>query len=300
MTDIIEKKISLEEKRRRLIVLLGPKVLSFFSTEDNPIPSATLLRKDCRIQSENTCTNQCVWNAGTSKCKIHVEELYKGINLAKLLMLRLFDEILRYSIKRTQIFNNKISRLVFLDEPMYVGDKKDQYVVPENSLGWFELLRHSWTIKGFEIPKHFEEISATEAPVRIKTQQHVQPLSIELVAYLNPDDPKVKKLKYYEISNTASLEPIINYLGMRGTQQGATFTQKQLYNIMIEKKASVAQVELLTDTPPPPMKQYYLKGKDTRPFYIFVITPTGSGMLVKGDKPLPLNYEDVPEIFIPQ
>lgn len=302
MSDVIEYNTkNLDEKRRRLIVLLGPTVLSFFSTTAAKTPIVSLLRKDCSaIKLEESCTHMCVWNSDSSKCKIHAELSYKGVNLPNLLMLRLFDEILRYSIKRKQIFTNKISRLVFLDTPVYTGEDGDQYVVPENSLGWFELLRHSWTTKGFELSKHFEEISSTETTVRVKGDVRLQELPLELRAFLNPEDPKVSKLKYYEISKGSSLEPLMNYLGMRGVQEGATFSEKQLFNIMLVKKSSVAQVDLLTDTPPRPIIQYYPKSKDSMPFYIFVITPTGSGLLVKGTRPLPLNYEDVPDIFIRQ
>jgi len=299
---IFNSTISLNNKRKRLLVLFGSLIQNWFSTETSETPYTSLLRKDCLVQSEDTCSDKCVFTS-QGKCKIHVTEKYKDVNLANLLMFRLFDELLRYAEKRKEIFKNEVSKLVFLDKPIRIGD---QYILPEDSIEWSEFLRFAWAQDTTDKPKFFEELSreiSSSEFVEMPEEETVIELPNYLKAILGPENTKTKSLKYYELTKDTNLNPVLDYLDLvaEEVQYSNTpyFSQATLYQIGIRKKSSIIMINL-TKTDFDINQDISFAGKkniEIKNIYIIVISPTSSGLLVKNNKLEPLRFDDLPTII---
>ena len=300
---IFNSTISFNDKRRRLIVLFSSLIQSWFSTETNESKHQSLLRKDCELQSKETCNDKCVFTK-QGKCKLHISEKFKDINLANYLMLKLFDELIRYAEKRREIFENEISKLVFLDKPIRIGD---QYILPENTIEWSDFLRFSWSEDVSETPHFYEEFSSS--PEFIEGPEDVSELlelPISLKTVLNPNDPKTNLLKYYEITDEKDLTDILEeldidsrYVGYR--PENVVFDRETLTKMYRIKKAAFIQINLLT-------KDFIIKQNITavgfknaeiKKIYVIVITQHSSGFIIKNSNDISLRIDDLPEILKP-
>ena len=295
--DIIFKNISLNEKRRRFIVLFGKEVLSWFSNETNKSKEVSFIRKDCIIQSESSCNDKCVFTSD-KKCKIHLpmEE-----NLGYILMLRLFDEIIRSTQKRSEIFKNEISKLVFINKAIHVGEKKDQYIIPENTLEWSDLLRFDWLKNKLEAPKYFEEMYRYQ-PIGDITK--IKELSNEIKAILNPEDPNTKNLKYYEVTNEKNLLPILEILHISPEKikyngESGFFNLMEIGTIasILSKtnklfiQINAINIDNITISP--------ILGKnfEIKNIYVMLTTQEGSGFIINNNKLNTIPYTELPEII---
>ena len=296
---ILNNDLTLNDKLKRLILLFGNLIQSWFTDEAIINTTPSVLIKDCIIQAENKCSDKCVWTSD-SKCKIHVNEKYKNVNLSNLLMFRLFDELIRYAEKRKEIFENKISKLVFFKKAITIGD---EYIVPENTLDWSNFLRGDTSHLGDESPRFHEEFSSDNEVLAEKEEDdEIFSLPEYLQEYLNINDPKTNKLQYYEITDGTSMEPILKYFSLTNVEikyDGVTdhFEADQTRRIGQKKGAYILQIN--TNKEP-----YNLKSPATltqgAPIYIILITPTGSGFIIKNNKKGPLHYNDLPNILLPK
>ncbi len=156
------------EKRKRLYIYLSSYLLSWFYTDKEKWEQqTTLLRKDCRlIDSEDKCTGTCHWKKeesdNTGKCLLHVSEKIslndqKEVYTPELFTKRIVDELVRFPYKRKQLFKKgEITKVSTIVEPIHIGD---QYIIPEGSPSWANLLRLEWTKQTPEKPKYYEEMS---------------------------------------------------------------------------------------------------------------------------------------------
>ena len=165
------RKLTLNDKRKRMMVLFGTEIQSWLSNEKTE-STFSFIRNDCTVQSKEMCQGYCVWTS-ENKCKLHVPEK-KDYNVGILLIARLMDEILRFTEKRRELFENDLVRLVFFKKPIRIGD---QYIVPENTLEWSDILRVIWSDSISEKPKFFEEISNMEEFKTRKSSSYPSPLS---------------------------------------------------------------------------------------------------------------------------
>ena len=70
---------------------------------------------------------------------------------------RVVDELVRFPARRKQLMSKgKISKLSTIIQPIRKGD---QYIIPESSPTWTNLLRLDWTIQLSEQPQYYEEMS---------------------------------------------------------------------------------------------------------------------------------------------
>lgn len=296
--DIIERDdLTLNEKRKRMIVLLGNLVMSWFSTREQDDSQISVLRKDCTIQSKSTCSDKCVW-LEDSGCKIHVKEKYKKVNMATLLMLRLFDEILRFSEQRKQIFENEISRLVLLNEPIFI---KDQYILPENSLEWSELLRSESFVRQSEASRFFEEFSSKHVAEKEESDELFDiPDNVKSFLQISQDSD----LKFLIVSNEKSLSPVLSYMGVddkdiKYNGKNNTFETLELVKLGqdLQVNSFVIQINALQE-------QLSIKRlstiNDKKPIIILLITNEGNGFIVKNTSSYKLQYSEVPVILLPQ
>lgn len=162
---IYDRRLLLFEKRKRLEILLASEVESWLAERDEDAPrQASLLRVDCRLRDESSCDGACEWRSaaeGTEgRCLIHVPEtspiegtLASG---GRVLLLRLIDELIRYAGKRKELFEQRVSQLAVLENPIKV---RDELIVPEKSAMWIELLRMEWARDTREEARYLEEMT---------------------------------------------------------------------------------------------------------------------------------------------
>ena len=163
------------ERRKRMYILISSTLLSwFYSDADHQWSKAgpvTFLRKDCRlIGNPNSCTGTCYWkeeeNGG--KCLLHVNDTTtlhdttgeRKVSTAELFTKRIIDELVRFPARRKQLLKkNEISKITRTIKPIRNGN---QYIIPESSIAWTNLLRLDWAKQMAEEPKYYEEMSGTE------------------------------------------------------------------------------------------------------------------------------------------
>jgi len=159
--------ISLNEKRKRLLIMFGYTVYSWLdSAIPHPKSKPSLKRVDCRLVStEGQCNNRCVWKQEENRCLLHVpekkdpENKEESVDVKTLMIKRIIDELIRFPVKREELLRKKVNTYTKLTQGFRTGkdEKKDQYIVPENSADWFELLRMDWLKDTKEQPRHTEE-----------------------------------------------------------------------------------------------------------------------------------------------
>jgi hypothetical protein len=299
-TDILSKKnkdMSLKEKRRRMMVLFGTEIMSWFSTKETT-SRFSFIRNDCRLLDNKDCGGNCVWSSDGNKCKIHIPEA--EINIGEMLTLRLMDEIIRYSIKRRELFTNRIEKLVFFKNPIQIGE---QYILPENSLEWTDMLRIVWNEKYVEKPRFFEEFSSNKL-IQQKVIQEKRSLSDVLKSYLNPEDPKTNSLLYKEITSKPSIIPILNKIGYTDkdiseiTDTTLLFSTNNLRELRKLKsdKASFIQLNLTTTPVSTEISKVPNKKFPSFPVYVIIIDKQTSGLLVKESSDS-LQFTDLPNVL---
>lgn len=167
---VFAKDLPLFEKRKRLEILLGPTLLEWMDDIDEfRDEQKSLLRVDCRLRTESQCSSQCIWNQSKGKCMIHVPQDDAIVNVPLMLVRRLFEELLRYPERRMQLLEKKVSPLVSLKQALYIDN---QYIVPDSSMAWYDLLRTDLTQQIKERSKFFEEQSSVAtAPVYVPREE---------------------------------------------------------------------------------------------------------------------------------
>ena len=160
--------LPLFEKRQRLYLTIGNIVENWLYQEDYKIkPVESLLRIDCRIQGEDSCSGRCKWKTAeergqsTGQCYLHAPEAGlvggRSVNALKLFTFRLIDELLRFPEKRKQLLETGVPGLIHLTDAVTL--KGNQYIVPERTLAWDDLWRMDWAPKEKEEARYYEEMS---------------------------------------------------------------------------------------------------------------------------------------------
>ncbi len=297
---IIDSKIvPLFERRKRLEILLGPTILSWMDTE-TPAgeQEGSLLRVDCRLRVKASCTSKCVWRQtgeDVGRCYLHSPKQFqlggRLVNGTRLLMLRLIEELLRFPERKEQLLTGNVTTLVSLKEAIRI---KDQYILPEGSLAWQDLLRLDWIQSGKETKLFYEELSrsgkeeeeveeaetatATESPPRLKGT----PLPDRLKEFLGSSDPKLNNLYVLSASVEEGASPLAPFLVPLGTIPGdldidegaTTLTREDVRRLVAKLRRPVVFVDLIFD--PPDVIVYTLskKQKSNIP-YILLLTEDG-------------------------
>jgi len=229
---IFRRDIPLFEKRKRMELILMPIMEEWISESDEDKPrQASLLRVDCFLRPHGECGGVCTWKEDANKCLIHAPKSspVEGTTASggEVLMARLIDELLRYAGKRNQIFEQRVSQLAQIDAPIR---DKDQFIIPEKSATWTELMRSDWAKDISEKPIFLEEMSqaapvateaapvATEAaPVATEATDAVAADAVAAIA--QPEELKVilgeggERLHLYP-SPTGNFTPFLALIGV--------------------------------------------------------------------------------------
>jgi hypothetical protein len=157
-TTMYRTDIPLFEKRKRMEIILASTVESWISESDEDKEGSSLLRVDCTLRSESECSGSCSW-VQDKGCLIHSPTKAPNTTMvpaAHVLLLRLIEELLRFGNRRKQLFDQKVSQLSTLDVAVRKGD---EYIIPEKSAVWTEILRLEWSQEHADAPVYLEEMS---------------------------------------------------------------------------------------------------------------------------------------------
>jgi hypothetical protein len=157
------------EKRKRLYLFLSSELLTWFYPDPNEWDkgAATFLRKDCRlIDRPDACSGSCYWKEEEGKCLLHVpdqiaiREDQGFVSTSELFTKRVIDELVRFPVRRKQLLSKgEISAISGTVQPIRQGD---QYIIPESSPTWTNLLRMEWAKQIPEEVQYYEEMSREE------------------------------------------------------------------------------------------------------------------------------------------
>ena len=181
------------EKRKRLDLLLSSTFLSWFYPDEVwEAPTLSLLRKDCRvIPTEEGCTGSCRWRETPEggKCTLHVPQTTslsergdRSVDTTELFIKRILDELVRFPSRRKELLTKDgISLVTRLTEPIR---ENDQYIIPESSASWLDLMRFDWLRTASEEPRFYEEMSR---PFTEEDQKEVEHLPREWIERFGED-----------------------------------------------------------------------------------------------------------------
>ena len=295
--------IPLFERRKRLEILLGPEVLSWMDTEaPKGEQEASLLRIDCRLRAEASCTAKCVWRQkgeDVGKCYLHAPTDFKlggrRVNGPRLLMLRLIEELLRFPDRKQQLLTGTVPTLASLKDAIRIGD---QYILPEKSAAWYDLLRLDWIETSKETKKFYEEMSRKvpegeeeEEEKEEEKQPLGKPLPKEIEEIFGKDDPRTKKL--FVIAGPPSdrtLNPLLVPLGVSTGDIDVEYDSSTMNREEVKRLAALTRRPILfVDTLFEPAEVYaygLAKGQKSSIPYILIHTEEGPFVVSSSKKSL--------------
>jgi hypothetical protein len=179
------------ERRKRMHLYIGSTISSWLYPDTEKWDTTTsFLRKDCRvINNSASCTGSCVWRANQEEeeedqddrkeepqgtCLLHVPAktpLDKDlmVSTSELFTKRIIDELVRFPNRRKQLLKpNGVSKVSTLLRPIHEGD---QYLIPESSSTWTQLLQLDWNKSVPEMPHYYEEMSREQEEEQEQEQE---------------------------------------------------------------------------------------------------------------------------------
>lgn len=252
---IVSKELPIYEKRKRIEIMIGPTVekwITDMEADDDAPRQMSLLRVDCLGRNKDECNNTCQWMEGEAggKCLIHVRKSKKEgeedehYSAAHILLLRLIDELIRFGNRRREIFEQRVSQLAIIDRPIRVDD---QYILPEKSVAWTEMLRMEWMKTTDETPLYLEEMrreptEADQKPLEPVTEITVLPKTVETI--LGAADPLTARLRVYPSPN-GTFEPFIALFNTTAEAVGLAPGTTELSDDIITKLVKKARLPIV-------------------------------------------------------
>ena len=246
---IFNKNLPEYERRKRLYIFISTELLSWFYPDKDDWESAetSFLRKDCRMtKSPESCTGNCYWRQDNEskeesegKCLLHVKETVEFgdkdngriVSTPELFTKRIIDELVRFPNRRKQLMKKgEISKLSTIIKPIHQGD---QYIIPESSGTWVNLLRLDWATQKLEESQYYEEMSR-DADDADKNSQY-DTLPAELIAIFG-ENSKFRMMIPKTIKNSASHHflPFTGILGVTMEQIGMKENESMQLDNMIQ------------------------------------------------------------------
>jgi len=250
---------------------------------------SSLLRVDCHLRAEASCTGFCKWrqDEGRGKCLLHSpKKAFLGsreVNGTRLLFMRLLEELLRFPERRRQLLQGDVSTLIQTKDAIRVGD---QWILPEGSVAWFDLLRLDWVSSGKEKKKFYEELSS-QPTGRPAYQEEVGPSELlppKLLELLGPEDANTAGVHLYRAA--PSDRPLLPYLAVLGTsptelgmpEDSPTLLADAIKRLVRIVRHPVIQINLTTEPVDIIAYSNRIEQKGGVP-YILVITEDGPAIL---------------------
>jgi len=294
---IFSKEFPIYEKRRRLQIKIAPIVEKWIAEKNEDKPrQISILRKDCTLLAEKDCKGLCSWKTDSGKCLIHVSKpsttTIDGRVQASggsILLLRLIEELIRFGGRRKQIFEGRVSEITVLTGPIR---ENDQYIIPERSYTWTEMLRNDWTKVATDEPVFIEEmVSDTNEIVAPVAVTELTKLPDAVSKILNPSgtDPLADRLRLYP--SPSGIIPLLALLQVTGADIGLVDQKKlddKTMTALVKKSLiPVIQIDLQERDA---SKQIMARRAPRDRFYkyaIFVIKEDGSPNIIVTDPEAP-------------
>jgi hypothetical protein len=312
-------KLPVFEKRKRLEILLGPTILSWMdSSSPKGAQEGSLLRVDCRLATQPSCSRRCVWRQANSetvgRCYLHSpKELTLGgrlVNGPLLLMRRLLEELLRFPQRKQQLLSRSVTTLVSLKEAVKIGQ---QYVLPESSLAWQDLLRLDWVESGKEMKRYYEEISRKESEEEREGEREEESkeealssqepsvvgvvLPEPLQELFGPEDPKTSKLYLLEAKVDETTPPLNPYLVPFGTsaaelgmeEESTVLDAKAVKRFALLTRRPILYIDMVSD--PPDVLAYSPARRLKTPVPYILVSTEGGPRVVSSSKTMLLDVK---------
>jgi hypothetical protein len=288
---VFDSKLPDYEKRKRLEILCG----NFKRREDGEIyeeegwltwmkpteedwdmPSG-LLRKNCRVLDEKSCTGACVWKREEGVCALHVTEeteiRSKGgptmVNTRVLFSRRVIDELVYFPKRRKELLEQRVSKMSVIVAPIREGD---QYIIPERGMSWLSLLRLDWRPQDKEVPLHYEEMASEEGETKGVAEMRLPSDVDALVGSKTP---------YRFWISSEGIKGLATILGVSVKEVGA---EEALMRAYVKKMGrSLGVIDVRTEVP----SIRFVKGSDLKEVPVLVFRKDQMGLLMESDgKPL--------------
>ena len=241
------------EKRKRMFLLIGSTLVKWFYEDEEMWDKgpANFLRKDCNLITQaRSCTGTCVWREEDSKCLLHVHKMTnlgnqedqnesREVSTPLLFTKRVIDELIRFPARRKQIMSHgKISKLSTILQPIRQGD---QYIIPESSPTWTNLLQLEWLQQASEKPRYYEEMSREDED----DKKYEDPVPDELKQMLGEHSPF--HMMDLPVDPVQSLFPLLGILGMTAEELGleegdTTLSIDQMVNYVKTKQLPIGMI----------------------------------------------------------
>jgi hypothetical protein len=133
LTALLQSGLPLYEKRKRGDILLEPFIRSMLAVEQtDKRRTLSLLRVDCLSLPEESCSGACSWSGG--RCLIHAPVRDQATtDPVRIFAARLSDEIMRYSSRRHELFEDDVLTIRTPRGPVRVGNELYIPVQPKTS-----------------------------------------------------------------------------------------------------------------------------------------------------------------------
>ena len=294
---IFSKEYPLYEKRRRLEIKIGPVVESWIAERNEDKPrQISILRKDCTLLAEKDCNGMCSWKGDTGKCLIHVSKpsttTSEGAVPASgglILLHRLIEELIRFGGRRKQIFEGRVSEIAALTGAIR---EKDQYIIPERSYTWTEMLRNDWTKVGVDEPVFLEEMIEEPSDVVVAPPTELTKIPDEVAGILNPsgDDPAFGRMRLYP--SPKGLLPLLSLLNITADKIGlpegqAKLDDKTMTKLVRESYIPIIQIDLQEADPAKRILARRAQRDRFQKYAIFVIQKDGWPSVIVRDPEAP-------------
>lgn len=307
---IVNRELPLFEKRKRIEIMIGSTVEKWItdadSGEDGP-RQLSLLRVDCIGRKKDECGNTCQWTEGGDggKCLIHTrkskDEGAQHMSAAHVLLLRLIDELIRFGNRRREIFEQRVSQLAVIDNPIRIDD---QYILPEKSVAWTEMLRMEWSKGTEEAPLYLEEMrreptEADQKPLAPVTEITAVPKTV--LTLLGEADPLTARLRCYP-SVTGKFAPFLTRFNTTAEAVGlapdaVALPDDVLTKLVKKARLPIVQYDIRSD--PPRISGKQIARDQDIGYAIFVVGERGPSMLVTDlEAPDFLKRSELPKAFV--
>jgi len=252
---IFDKILPTFEKRKRLMLLLYDKLSTWFAETDDYVPAKPFIkRRNClKIKNPGKCSGACMWAEGEGKCKIHIPTKTPLFVVTKdLYIMKLIDELIIFPELRRQLLSREVRTTVQLKKDIRFDD---QWILPESSTSWLDLLRMEWSKQRYEQPKFYEEIVNPKAASLPNVNVQVEAAEVvarpEYMYALNDD--LLNKLNIALDAGSWSLFAPPTFEGLvralqAPQQMQQTFTEDSIRNLVKMQGYPIYMIKTIEDT----------------------------------------------------
>jgi hypothetical protein len=295
--------LSVGRKRELLQMLLAERMKRFIDTDHEPeskVPS--VVRVDCRKLTQGDCTasNRCVWRPDEKRCLLHVKALpdVDKTDMSKVFLLRLIEELIRFPRRRAQILQERNRRIGTLSKLSGAVRMIDQYIVPDDTSEWAELMNMDCKKRTPEIPHFFEEFSreegAKQAVVKPDTPLEASSLPDFVLNLLEGDDATYELVPFEtERKGDQSRYDILEYGLTADPKKEPPFVDDDIVEEMIgmfeKPETGFAIFNDGDDTP------RGLSGVGEYAYLVFYIDGAYSFLVKKGEPISPITIQTLPD-----